>query len=497
MTNTDEVPKRVGSSRPLLVVTFLAVVIGAAQLWVITAGWWWPSFPGSGNKYALLADAFAHGRLSLMETPPPALLAMADPYDPAANDAFRQTNNDTILYHGQFYYFWGPVPAILLAAAHVATGMDALAWKDTFLVMALMPAMTLLCVFLMFQMRRKLFSLRSASAACAPAISLGLGAPVLFILARPAVYEASITAGQFFLLAGFCAVWWRMTHPKSTGVWLVAAGICFALSMGSRMSLGPAAGAIAAITLWHVWREEHKFPLAAAAALILPLVVGAGLIGWYNFARFGSATEFGMRYQLSGHNQHAMLAGQLASAGYLLPNLLRYLFQPPIWSASFPYMTAPGSVPGVDSAFKLGDFFNFEPLVGLIWTQPFLLFAPLAFLRDRREPPERSFYRWLTMSLAAAAILGLAPALTLAGSTMRYLLDAVPCFTLLAALGYWQLLGRLGGQWRLAVNLIACMLVIGEAGVGLLLAITGYLRHFVNQNPQLYADMCRFFPTLK
>jgi hypothetical protein len=302
-----------------------------------------------------------------------------------------------------------------------------------------------------------------------------------------------------FLLAGLCLVWRKMSVPNSSRLWLAPAGICWALALGSRMSLGPALGALAVLAIWHMRRQERKVLFGGAAALILPLLLGVVLIAWYNFARFGSVSEFGLRYQLAGHNQHAMPAGRLASAGYVLPNLLRYLFQPPLWSASFPYMTAPRDLPGVDRMFKLGDFFNFEPLVGLLWTQPFLLFAPLAFLPDQPQQPRRSLYSWLAVSLCAAAVLGIAPALTLAGSTMRYLLDAVPCLTLLAALGYWQVLSRLDRRWKasLAVNLIAAALVAGQAAVGLLLAVTGYWRHFANQNPQLYAAMCRFFPTLK
>jgi hypothetical protein len=96
-TATSIPPKR--PSRPRrapLPAIFLLLPIALLQLWISTAGWvaW-----SRGSQYiSLLADAFMHGQLSLMVTPPPQRLALPDPYDPQANSPYRL--HDATLFHG-------------------------------------------------------------------------------------------------------------------------------------------------------------------------------------------------------------------------------------------------------------------------------------------------------------------------------------------------------------------------------------------------------------
>jgi hypothetical protein len=61
-------------------------------------------------------------------------------------------------------------------------------------------------------------------------IVMALAAPWLFLMARPAIYEASILAGQFFLLAGICAALFGLApeHTRRRGIfhvlWLARVG---------------------------------------------------------------------------------------------------------------------------------------------------------------------------------------------------------------------------------------------------------------------------------
>jgi 4-amino-4-deoxy-L-arabinose transferase-like glycosyltransferase len=480
--------------RPVLDISLLLAAIVAVQLWVVTAGWW-VYFPSYGQRYRLLADAFLHGQLSLLDKPAPQLLALPDPYDPAANVPYR--THDAVLYNGNYYFYWGAVPALLIAAVQVVTRLDDSNWGDQYLAAILVLGTLTLLVLLILRIRRRLFPRQPLRSAWPAILSFGVGPPILFALARAAVYETAIMAGQFFLLAGLCAAWRKLSRPGAGTIWLLAAGILWAMSAGSRLSLAPAVAALAVITLLHVWRQ--RTPVRCAAALFVPLLAAAVMIGWYNYARFGSATEFGLRYQLSGHNQNAAPSGKIASAAYVLPNLLRYFFQPGQWQSSFPYLLPAKDRPGVDAWFALPADFNFEPMLGLIWSQPFLLLAPFALLRSpKASQADRSLNSWLKWSLFAAAILGFAPALVLEGSTMRYLLDAVPCLTILAAIGLWRILARLELRPTLATaaTFAFLFLAIVQGVFGLQLAITGYGDHFSMENPALFASLCRFFPSM-
>ena len=97
----------------------------------------------------------------------------------------------------------------------------------------------------------------------------------------------------------------------------------------------------------------------------------------------------------------------------------------------------------------------------------------------------------MVVCLAAAALLGFAPALFMLGSTMRYLADLTPCLMPLAMIGLWDCGRRVAARKVLrrvfypAVGAIALYTV----GVGLLLAVTGYYDHFRSFNPDLFARL--------
>src|SRR5574340_1057878 len=99
----------------------LAVVCGCIAL-VLTFYLWlgslgtWTRWPQSTNWYGQLASAFLHGQISLLQQPDSDLLALSDPYNPSqlANVPYPL---DYSLYEGKFYFYVGPVPALLLAPA--------------------------------------------------------------------------------------------------------------------------------------------------------------------------------------------------------------------------------------------------------------------------------------------------------------------------------------------------------------------------------------------
>ena len=64
------------------------------------------------SYYNQLGDGLLNGHLHLLTKPSPQLLHLANPYDPASNAPYAF--HDASLYHGKYYLYWGPVPAVLL-----------------------------------------------------------------------------------------------------------------------------------------------------------------------------------------------------------------------------------------------------------------------------------------------------------------------------------------------------------------------------------------------
>ena len=484
--------------------------------------------------------------------PSPKLLALPDPYDPAANGPYHL--HDAVLFNGKYYIYFGPAPAAIVAAGCAVIGKSDPAFGDEFLVLPLIFGTTVLAAILILQSRKAFFPDQPPWTAAIFILSLGLGTPVLYTLARSAIYEAAIAAGQFFLLAGILAAWFGLAGPRAKTPWMIAAGICVALGAGSRFSLAPATGAICLLTVWQMFRahisgslppppvfrgrieegvqtnsprpakdalraslrepppqpspglpekgERSATPrLAPYAALLIPLIAAAILLAWYNFARFHSITEFGLRYQLAERNQHAKPLSEFSSPRYVVFNLYRYLLALPAISTGFPFITAPSGMTRFAENFNLPASFGFESVVGIVWSQPLLLLAPLAaaapWWKRLRPVAARLSHRsraiWLTLSLTAAVVLGFFPALTIEGSTMRYLLDMIPACTVLAALGMWWIMALAGparAKWIAAALAIFAAL---QCVMGLLLGLSGYYQHFATFNPKLYHTMASWF----
>jgi hypothetical protein len=215
-------------ARPAFAAVVLLAAIGLIQLWLFSCGRMW-SWPKDTIYYPVLADAFMHGQVTLRVQPRPELLALPDPYDPAANQSYRW--HDAVLFSGKYYLYWGPVPALIEAAICFVLGIGSPDIGDQQIACVFVFSTVVMATILLVQVKEHLFPNLGAAAILPAVLTLGLGAPALRI---GGVYGAAIAGGQFFLLAGVCAAWFGLARGRARPLWLMAAGECWALSAGSR-----------------------------------------------------------------------------------------------------------------------------------------------------------------------------------------------------------------------------------------------------------------------
>jgi hypothetical protein len=253
---------------------------------------------------------------------------------------------------------------------------------------------------------------------------------------------------------------------------------------------------------------KNIFP--AAFALLLPFLVGGGILAAYNAARFGNPLETGIRYQLTDWDYTRRL-GEMTSIQNILPNFYNYFFRPAQLSQSFPYLfplngkTTWGELNAVAPSLYYGD-----RVVGLLFSSPIFLLAILSaggilwdwIRRSRKrkvEGTEASFTPQSESDRMAAALFGatvllFVPLLLYFYCSERFLMDATPLLSITAAIVMWKVYHLVENhplERTFLFLMMLCLLVI-SAVVNTLLGFSGHDLHFRELNPALFEQLSRW-----
>ncbi len=224
------------------------------------------------NHFALLADAWLHGSLSLTSAPP----AYAG-------------GNDFAAYGGRWWVVFPAFPAALLVPfVKLAGGADRVRDGQIFLSLAgVAPAALYLALDRLRALGR---SLLTPAESAGLAALFGLGTVYWFTAVQGTVwFAAHVVGAALAALYALCSL--GASRP-------MLAGLCLGLGFWTRAPLLFAAP-LFVLEAIHRSRGEPRAGLALArrlALFALPLGALLALAAWHNHARFGSPWEFGYRY---------------------------------------------------------------------------------------------------------------------------------------------------------------------------------------------------------
>ena len=206
------------------------------------------------------------------------------------------------IYQGRYYQSFPPVPAVLMLPFVAAAG-EWSAIPGNLIAMGL----ALLC----------------AGGVYACCMRGGMQ-PVtcafftLFVSMGSNVFWMSTSDGVWFL-AQVCALgfafWGLFFAQGGNAVQDAAASLCMALAVGCRPFYA------LLLACWLGWQFYQRRSLKRILPALLPAVVMAACMMAYNFARFGSVTEFGHNYL----PEFVRAENGQFSLTYLVPNLLQLL----------------------------------------------------------------------------------------------------------------------------------------------------------------------------
>lgn len=446
-------------------------------------------------QYGALAHSLLNGRLDLEKDPPEGMLSLENPYDTAARQqAAPDALWDVAYYGGRYYVYFGLVPCLLFQLPFEAlTGVGDL---PPSLPMILLSWLFIWASFgCVKQALRRWFPKASAAAYLLAATGVAAGSQIWYLLLRPSVYEYAILCGAAFVML---AIWqWLAasnTPVEQRGrliVHLVLGSLCMALVAGCRPQM--VAFAVLALPIfWQRYLRQKRLASRAGAgeavAFLLPVVVVAAVLMWYNAARFGSPLDFGATYNLTSND----MTRRGFSVGRIAPAVLTFLFGVPGISTVFPYLSATRMSTNymgltITELFYGGAF----ACLPLLWA---LAVLPLVRRRLGRQRDLRAL-----LLLTLAMMLGLAVVdCEMAGMLYRYQSDWLGPLLLAGALAWLlaeQVLQDHTGQPGVAslqsLYRIALPLAVLAGAVYNFCVYFSAEPGLIGQNPALYQNVSR------
>jgi hypothetical protein len=326
----------------------------------------------------------------------------------------------------------------------------------------------------------------------------GVAHPTPYLLARALIYEAAVAAGHCFLFWGLAAAFWGLVKASRRTLLFVVAGALWGLAVGSRITFSLPVPLLVILTAWWGWRQGGR-GLGPLLKYLFALGLPAGLclLGYaaYNYARFGSLTEFGVTYMVTGMKWHT-------NPQFIIPNVFSYLFADLEWSCRFPFtklpMHRPLSAlvtwpPGYDVRERIGGM-----LRTTAWSWLLVLWVWRAIRRGWSHGPThgaRYTPELWALLCSLAIVTSITPALPLWEATSRYFEDPMGGVLIASTLAGFWLLKRTGAasHWLLrALGRVA----YGALGVqtiflGASLGFSGFTDNFEHANPALYQSLQR------
>ena len=329
-----------------------------------------------GNQYNHLADALLSGSLSLDLPSSPILDSMENPYDPALRAQLNKEAREPIYwdyayYDGSYYCYFGVVPCLLTFLPFKAlTGMH----LRTDIVVVAFACLTLAAsALLLVELAKKYAKDISLGQYLIGFILLGLSCGVLEQAFLPRIYPIPILSALFFTYMGL--YFWIKAERQfaQSRTWnkayLVAGSFSIALTLGCRPQF-----VLACLLAFPIFFDEIKqrefFSVRGiwnTLAVIVPFLIILVPITWYNWARFGSWTNFGASYNITGGD----MTSYTFNAVKIMVQFLEYLFLPFQLISSFPYISTINTSPLLQ---KLPMLFTNEPFyAGFMFLTPVTL----------------------------------------------------------------------------------------------------------------------------
>ena len=324
-----------------------------------------------------LVEAFEQGQIKLLAEPPAALAELDNPYDPSQR---RESGIsylwDHVYYEGSYYSYYGIAPVVLLFLPyHLITG-----YYFPCLWSVLLFGMIGILFMSKFYLAiiRKWFGSLQINYIIMGLIMLQISSGIWMSICRAAFYEIAISSGFACTLAG--AYYLITSNVVGEGKISKARGALAATFLSLAVLCRPtlAVYCIASLPFFYYgykkqrsekdcnWSKTVKYLLCS----LLPFIIFGSIQMAYNYSRFGSPLDFGIKYSLTIND----FTQSEFHIQFVLMITYAFLFAAPYFQPQFPFVYSSFQEFGTNgyyfvddkhiSGISIGLFFRALPMFG-------------------------------------------------------------------------------------------------------------------------------------
>lgn len=447
------------------------------------------------DAYMQQLDAFEKGQLELDLDVNPALEELGNLYDKGERDLNHITYHwDRAYYHGKYYSYFGLAPLFMVYyPIYWLIGM----LPTTVFAGSCLAVFAILCIFAAIQGLMRLFR---------PKANL-----LLFLLGEMAVVGGSFlwllqaSASSFYYLPLIASFGWLgaftalacygylVEKPWKRVLLFALCGLSVVMLVLSRPNAALLAMAFGAPLFLRILLDKNlsarqRF-LESALPFLIPVLMGAAGIMYYNYIRFGSFFEFGTSYQLT--ESDIRFNSVTFSLHHFGSMLYHYFAESFVYTEFFPFLRFT-----TEKCVDFGNYLYQEYSAGLLQMPLNLgifLLIPAVFTRSSSSD-RKGLLKKQTGVLVLLAALGLGYLdFMLGGIHIRYVCDLTLALSVLALFLILEQIHFDGTRSARILYVIVLCAILVTIGRGVLTIFSNETNDVLLKNPDFYLYVSRIF----
>lgn len=411
------------------------------------------------HQYELLARSLSNKQVNINFEESNTLKNMKNPYDYSLRRELLEKNNeddhlDFAYYKNKFYVYFGIVPCILFYLPYyLITGHN----MHNYIVISLLLIVTIITILKLLKLFvTKYFKNISIIHYLLISALFINTCGLLYIAKRPDFYSVPILCALFFTITGLYFWFSSIKDNKINKVRLILGSLCMALVAGCRPQF--LLGSFFSLIIFKDYFISHlknkKELIRSIFIFIIPYIIIALGIMYYNYIRFESVFDFGANYNLTGND--------MTKRGFnydrIFLGLYYFLLSTPVLKPIFPFIEYS------NIATNYMGLTIYEPMFGGLLYKNVILFLGIISFKLKKIFNNKTLYYFSLLANIFALIIILVDT-QMAGILPRYISDFAWLFYLSTSISVFAIINNYEGKKNRITIVNTIMLILFIYGI--------------------------------